>query len=46
MKRTVFLLLVHILAINAFSSDPTIIRKRVSEVQMMVVATDSQNPPC
>jgi Ca-activated chloride channel homolog len=45
MKRTVFLLLVHILAINAVSSDPTIIRKRVSEVQMMVVATDSHNRP-
>lgn len=45
MKRTVFLLLVHVLAIHAFSSDSTVVRKRVSEVQMMVVATDSSNRP-
>ena len=45
MKRTVLLLLVHILGAYAFSSDPTVIRKRVSEVRMMVVATDSNNRP-
>jgi Ca-activated chloride channel homolog len=45
MKRTVLLLLIHILGAYAFSSDPMVIRKRVSEVRMMVVATDSNNRP-
>jgi VWFA-related protein len=45
MKRTVLLLLVHVLGVYAFASDPTVIRKRVSEVRMMVVATDSNNRP-
>jgi VWFA-related protein len=46
MKRTGFLLLIHLLAISSFSSDSTpLIRKRVSEVQMMVVATDRNNRP-